>query len=109
MLALLLCLLSSCGCKLPVAVGHCVRTRTRSHCITAPLTPPIQDSWEVGTNGAVTVLSKSITPYQFSSEGMIKAANRAQPQHHYRVSRARTSGTGGLGDAHRGVGAPLPC
>ena len=40
----------------------------------------------MGTNGAVTVLSKSITPYQFSSEGMIKAANRAAPQHHYRVA-----------------------
>ncbi|GBF99604.1 hypothetical protein Rsub_12068 [Raphidocelis subcapitata] len=46
----------------------------------------LRDSWEVGTNGAVTVLSKSITPYQFSSEGMIKAANRAAPQHHYRVA-----------------------
>ena len=34
----------------------------------------------------MTVLSKSITPYQFSSEGMIKAASRQQPQHHYRVS-----------------------
>lgn len=40
----------------------------------------------MGSNGAVTVLTKSITPYQFSSEGMIKAANRQQPQHHYRVS-----------------------
>lgn len=52
----------------------------------------------MGANGAVTVLSKSITPYQFSSEGMIKAASRQQPQHHYRVrrrgaGRARSSGT----------------
>jgi hypothetical protein len=42
----------------------------------------------------VTVLSKSITPYQFSSEGMIKAASRQQPQHHYRVSSGLAGGGG---------------
>ncbi|KAI8463291.1 MAG: kinase-like domain-containing protein [Monoraphidium minutum] len=46
----------------------------------------LRDSFEMGSNGAVTMLSKSITPYQFSSEGLIKAASRQQPQHHYRVS-----------------------
>ena len=43
----------------------------------------LQENWEVGTNGSVSMLTKSFTPYQFSSEGLIKAAGPEQL--HYRV------------------------
>lgn len=65
-----------------------------------------QESFEMGSNGAVTMLSKSITPYQFSSEGMIKAASRQQPQHHYRV-RPPPRAEGPLGS--RGVAGVGEC
>ena len=79
---------------------HCPGLVTPFSCVaTVARTPsPLQDSFEMGSNGAVTMLSKSITPYQFSSEGMIKAASRQQPQHHYRVGGAhgRARGTTGV-------------
>jgi len=44
-----------------------------------------QDSWKVNANGAVEMLSKSYNPYQFSSEGLIKANGNQ----HYKVNTER--------------------
>lgn len=72
-----------CAQPLPAGLQQAQHSSTDAlcHC------PTLQDSWDV-FGDSVTIMSKSVRPYNFSSEGLIRAPKGQEAPLHFKVRPA---------------------
>lgn len=73
-----------CAQPLPAGQQQALHSSTDALC---HCPPPQQDSWDV-FGDSVTIMSKSVRPYNFSSEGLIRAPKGQEAPLHFKVSAA---------------------